>query len=131
MAGGYPQYFVPVAKILSGQSKSTRTGEIKDLNDGPFSQSMFDVAEGFFINKEAPLPSLMTSYLRGVEPTGRPTDFSNTNPFENTAAKMAIPIMIQDLNELLQEDPKLLPFMIPSALGGSVAVHDEFTGRKR
>jgi len=131
MSGGYPQYFVPVAKIMSGKALSTRTGELNELNESPFGQSMFDVAEGFFINKEAPIPSVITSYLKGTEPTGAPVDFTNKNPFENTAAKSAIPIMIQDFVELLEEDPRLLPFMIPSALGGSVAVHEDNSGRRK
>lgn len=126
LTGGYPQYIVPAAKILSGQSVSAKTGKMTELNSRPYGQTMFDVGEQFLINKEAPIASILTSYLRGIEPTGKPVNFSSPSPFENTAMRSSFPIMIQDFHDLMQEDPKLLPFMIPGALGASTAVYEDF-----
>lgn len=126
LTGGYRGYLVAPYKILSGTAKSTRSGETNELNTGEFgSPTKFDVLENFVIGKEAPIPSLITSYLRGIKPTGEKVDFTNPNPMDNTAAEAAIPGILQTLYEISEEDPNLLPLMGLSALGSNVGVYKD------
>lgn len=137
LMGGYAQYVVPASKILSatGQglglpidhsAKSTKTGEPYNLGDNAMSQTPFDVAETFFTNKSAPIASLIIAVMRGTDPSGKEIDMKSLSPFENTIMKTIMPFMIQDFKELAEEDPSLIPFLIPgSALGGNIQVHQD------
>lgn len=140
LTGGFRGYFTAPAKIMSGISTSTRTGKENVLNSGRFGgQTKFDVLENFAIGKSSPIASLVISYLRGIEPTGEKTEFgfpetsregldfegTTKDVFGNTATKMAIPGIIQTLYEISEEDPDLLPLMIPAMMGSNVSVYDD------
>lgn len=117
--GGYQQYFVPVAKILMGKSISPKSGEETDLRTNPL-YGTWDVAENALLNKTSPLAGLGVAILKGREQSGEPTDFTTLNPMNNSASKRFLPMLSQDLYELLQEDPKLWPTIIPGSLGMGV-----------
>lgn len=142
LGGGYLQYIVPMAKIMSatGQevglpidhsAKSTKTGEGYNLGDSPVGQDKWDVFESFFTNKASPIASLFIAFMRGVEPSGKEVDFTTASPTENTALKSITPFMIQDFIELYEEDPNLIPLMIGSMAGGNVQVHTDESKKGR
>lgn len=132
MGGGYLQYLVPAAKILSGTAVGIKSGKSYDLSDkNPVTPNRWDTLESFITNKASPLASLFVALMRGREATGKEVNLESLSPFENTALKTFMPIMIQDFKELKDEDPGLLPLMIPSSLGGSIQVHSEEKKVKR
>jgi len=127
MGGGYLQYIVPFAKIMRSMAgkpvESTRGGEYM-LGEKYGADDRLDVLERFLTNRSSPLGSLFISMMRGREPSGKDIDMTTLNPMENTVMKSIIPIIMQDVYQLVQEDPSLLPLIAPSMLGGSVEVHN-------
>jgi hypothetical protein len=69
------------------------------------------------INKLAPIPSLVWSWMEGKDWAGE--------PFEAKAAILdrTVPIVMQDLYELAQEDPKLLPLGILPIMGEGIQTY--------
>jgi hypothetical protein len=101
---GFQQYAVGASKILGHTLTSTVTGKQFDLNSGKFGMpTKRSVAESFFANKLAPIPSFVWSWMEGKE-------FDGT-PFETKKAILnrTVPIVMQDLYDIYQEDPKLFP----------------------
>lgn len=115
LGGGYLQYIVPTAKLIgysTGHPGTKQTGT--------------DVIERFFTNKASPLASVFISFMRGRDATGKKVNFSSPSPFENTAMESIVPFMIQDFKDLAEEDPTLLPALIPGAMmGGGIEVHKD------
>lgn len=135
LMGGYPSYFVPVARMLTGETVSTDDKEVTPLNSKFGGPTYWSVGENFITNKEAPLAALITALMKGREATGQDINLESNNPMENTIIKQFMPFMAQDFYELYQEDPSLLPLMGGVFIGGNVAVHNNekdsrFTGRR-
>jgi len=131
--GGYQQYFVPVFKILMNSSKSIKTDEHRPLDSNrPFSQNAFDVAINAIANKASPPMGLAIAKLKGSEVGGRPLDFTNLNPAENTAARyLTNPIILQDMYEVIKEDPYLLPLIGLDMFGQNVDVYSDQSNQFR
>lgn len=126
---GFQQYAVGASRLLSGQSQSSRSNRVSGLGNfqpfadigltdeyqfnpkNPTQPSRGSVASQFFQNKLAPIPSLVWSWMEGKDWDGQ--------PFEVKKALLdrTIPIVMQDLYELQQEDPKLLPLGILPIMG--------------
>ena len=123
--GGYQQYAVNTAKFISGQSVSSKNPDnMTDLTAGKYGQdTRQDIASRFFTNKLAPVPSLIWSWMGGKE-------FDGT-PFEAKKAILTrtVPIFMQDMAELLQEDPNMVPahikalFTTGSFFGGGIQTY--------
>lgn len=123
--GGYQQYAVNTAKFITGTSISSKDPSKRvDLTAGRFGQdTRQDIASRFFTNKLAPVPSLIWSWMGGKE-------FDGT-PFEVKKAVLTrtVPIFMQDMYELLQEDPNLVPahikalFTTGSLFGGGIQTY--------
>lgn len=52
--------------------KSSTTGEIKKINDGPFSKNGIDIITDFLTNKTSPTGSLIVAHLTGKDRNGNP-----------------------------------------------------------
>lgn len=52
--------------------KSSTTGEIKKINDGPFSKNGIDIITDFLTNKTSPIGSVIVSHLIGKDKNGNP-----------------------------------------------------------
>lgn len=116
--GGDQQYAVAAARLLSGKSTSSVSGKTTDLTAGRFGQkSRATVAEDFFTQKLAPLPSFVYAWMKG-------RDFDGM-PFEAKKALLdrTVPIVMQDLKDLADKDPNLAPqikaILAASAVMGS------------
>jgi hypothetical protein len=56
--GGFQQYIRLATQLLTGQKKSTKTGEIKNIDgEGAFGEDKGDVAGRFLRGKLAPVPA--------------------------------------------------------------------------
>lgn len=116
--GGDQQYLVAAARLLSGKSTSSISGKTTDLTAGRFGQkTRSSVAEDFFTQKLAPLPSFVWAWMKG-------RDFDGT-PFEMKKALLqrTVPIVAQDLEDLIKKEPNLAPqikaLLAASAVMGS------------
>jgi len=111
--GGFQQYIVAASRLVTGQSKSPVTGRTTDLTGGQFGRSTRkDIVQRFGEGKLHPAVSFVVAILEGKDFAGQPTSV----PKE--VATRFTPIMLQDLYELAQEDPQLIPFMMPPAVFG-------------
>lgn len=116
--GGFQQYAIPVAKMLSGISTSTISGKKTNIWEGDYGKSTpWDLIQNLFASKLAPLPSFVYSMLRTKEFDGQPFDV------QQAIINRTVPIMAQDLKDLYQEDPSLLPLGIPAAFGMGVQTY--------
>src|SRR6185369_6689148 len=51
--GGFAPYITLAARLITGETKNSNTGEVKDLTEGKFGQpTRADVVERFFASKE-------------------------------------------------------------------------------
>jgi len=94
--GGFGQYLTLGARLVSNQTKTIK-GEVKDLEPGFGKQTRLDVISRFFTNKEAPVASFITDWLRGENVVGE--------PFEVKKALLDrfIPMFVQDVMEMQAE----------------------------
>jgi hypothetical protein len=123
-AGGFQQYLVLAKKLAEygttlgkGEYAVSTTGERRRYGMGFGARTPGEDIINFIRNKLAPVPSYATSPFFAKE----------YFPFEagDRAVRLFTPIMIQDLTELMQEDPELLLGIIPSAVGLGVQQYGE------
>jgi len=119
IAGGFQQYLVLASRLVTGKMTSSTTGKPYTLGEGYKPTTRFDILMNFIQNKEAPIPALFTRILKGQDAVGKPIDL----PKE--VGKLFIPILMQDLYELSQSDPKLLPLVIPAFFGSGVQTYEK------
>lgn len=125
--GGFQQYIVAANRLLNpipgmGQRvKSSTTGKEFDLwnPEKPFDPTHASVAGRFAQGKLHPTLAFAWNLLSGAkEMSGEPMNFGTTNPFENAISQRFIPIVMQDIYETAQENPKLLPITVPLSTFG-------------
>lgn len=105
--GGFQQYIVAASRLMSGKVTSSTSGNEYDLNNpqGPYDPTHYDVLERFGRGKLHPVLGFAYSFLRGKkEMSGKPMDFTTSNPMENAVAQRFIPILLQDFYELAKTD---------------------------
>lgn len=121
--GGYQQFPVAAMKLLTGQSTSTTSGKTTDLTGHRYGQqSRGSVAERFFTNRLAPLPSFVWAWMFNHEFDGKPFEVKRAL-YERT-----MPIAMKDIYDIAQEDPKLAATLaIPTTLG--LTGTQTYTGR--
>lgn len=109
--GGFQQYFVAASRFASGDYVTTG-GDQLDLTEPSYGGlDRSDVLSNFMTNKLAPVPSLINAWMNNSEFDG--ADFE----FKQAVINRTVPIIIQDLVELYQEDPALLPLGLPAIFG--------------
>jgi hypothetical protein len=110
---GFQQYAVAASKLASGQATSPSSGETYDLSDSnPTTPTYWDVVENFGISKAHPVAGFLVAMLRGREATG------DEIKLPESIIRRYIPIILQDLYDISQEDPELLPIALPAAAIG-------------
>ncbi len=116
--GGDQQYAVAAAKLLTGQSTSSTTGKTTELWEGRYGQQTAGgVVADFMANRLAPIPSMAVNLLfnrsYGDEEFG----------IQSELMDKAVPIMVQDIYEVIEEDPSLAPLLVPAAFGVGVQTY--------
>lgn len=96
---GFQQPIRTIAQLLSGQTKGTQSGIIRDLDPKkfPFS-SRGDLLARFLRGKLSPSASLITDVLQGETFMGE-----ELTPM-NTLVERAIPLYLQDMGDILKEE---------------------------
>ena len=109
---GFQQYIVAAHRLISGESKSTTTGREYSLTSGRYgSPTRLDVAARFAESKLNPTMSFITTILKGKNFAGLPVNV------KDELVSRFVPIIAQDIMELAEEDPKLIPYAIPAFFG--------------
>lgn len=109
---GLQQYAVAATRFLLGESTSSVSERTTDLTAGRYGQqTREDIIYNLATSKAAPIPSLALAFMRGKEFDGMPFDL------KWGIAQRVAPIISQDLMELYQEDPELLPLGILPMIG--------------
>jgi hypothetical protein len=95
--GGLQQYLRLAAQLASGKIISSTSGNVVTLGEGYKPLTRLDILERFFMGKENPIASFVTSWLQGQDVVG--------NKFEPgpEIVKRFIPMIIQDLNDTLKD----------------------------
>lgn len=110
--GGYQQFPVAASRLLLGESTSPGKKTI-DLTSGKFGMpTRASVAERFFVNRLGPVPAFVWSWMSNREFDGKPFELKKAL-YERT-----LPIAINDMMELAQEDPKLAAILSPLLITG-------------
>lgn len=115
---GFQQYVVLANRLLQGRTKSSISGREYNLGEEFGRPTRLDVLGRFAEGKLHPVLSFATGLLRGKDFTGQPFDV----PQE--LANRVMPIIVQDIIELANEDPKLLPLAIPASLGMGIQSYE-------
>ena len=105
---GFQQYIRLAGQLISGEVVSSTTGKVMTLGEGFRPLTRLDILQRFAEYKEAPIFSFLTSLLKGQDFKGQPIDI----PEE--VKKRFIPMALQDVVDISEDDPDLLPL---SALG--------------
>lgn len=121
--GGEAQYMTAAARLLTGKTTSSTSGLSTGLRKnlvagkvdkpaGEFGgQTVGSVLTDFAANRLAPVPSMAVNLL--FNRSYGDEDFGITSEL----ADKVVPIMVQDIYELAQEDPSLVPLAIPAGTG--------------
>jgi hypothetical protein len=123
---GFQQYVVLASRLISGQTTSSTTGKEYDLANprGPYGQDYGDVLSRFARGKANPVLGFAMSLLsHQTEMSGKKMNFSTTNPFDNSIAQRFIPLLMQDIYSIAQEDPSMLGLAIPATFGMGVQTY--------
>lgn len=112
---GFQQYLVAFASIASG----LKTRENKRIETGSSfgAPTRGSIAGNFIGNKLNPPVAFLLDLFNA----------SKEQPFAigDKTIKMVMPIILQDLIEILKEDPKLIPMLIPAAVGMGTQIYGE------
>jgi hypothetical protein len=95
--GGLQQYIRIAAQLWTGKIISSTTGKEMTLGEGYRPLTRLDILERFFMNKEAPIASFVTSWLQGTNSVGE--KFSPSKEIVNRF----VPMIMQDIKETLDE----------------------------
>ncbi len=131
---GFQQYIVAANRLmvpapLGGQRvKSSTSGKEYDLLNpqGPFDPSHLEIMARFGRGKLHPVLGFAVSLLDATkEMSGQKMNFTSLNPMENAITQRFIPIIVQDVYRLAQEDPKLAAMLGPLAgFGMGIQAYD-------
>lgn len=121
--GGFQQNLVFAARELSGETKSSTSGNVSKLNSGKFDgQTRMSVLSSLVQNKENPIISTGSDLLNGTDSNGNPV-----NP-KSELAKLVIPLNVQDTYTLSKDkDPfsALFGALVPGTLGVGVNTYSD------
>lgn len=118
--GGFQQYLRAAAQLTSGQVKDSK-GRVITLGEGYKSQTRKDVLFNFFENKESPVFSFANTMLQ-VSNSGK-DPYGNTVNIPAEIASRFTPMVFQDLLDIYNSDPSLLPAGLAGFFGAGVQTY--------
>lgn len=119
VTGGFGQYIRTFSQIASGKMINSSTGKEYTLGEGYKPRTRLDIVLKNLEYKLSPIASLVTNLFRGTTAFGE-----DVNVKKEIATRM-VPMITQDLKELYDENPDLLPIGFLSAVGFGVQVYKE------
>lgn len=125
VAGGMQQYLVAASRLIQQESTSSQTGKTKEFGKGYNAPSMGKTIGNFAYNKLHPtmrfaVDLLTASDYKGTGEYGS-MDLTSLNPMDNEITNKFIFLVAQDLYEIAQEQPDLLPWLALPVMSGAVS----------
>ena len=117
--GGFQQLSVMASRIITGKIVSSATGKEMTLGEGYKPMTRADIIQHFIESKESPVASFITSLLKGQDAAGQKIDI----PKE--IGQRFVPMVIQDIYDILQEAPGLLPASLLGVFGVGIQTYKE------
>ena len=117
IGGGFQQYIVRAAQLLSGQYTSSTTGKTYNLGEGYKPTTRYDILLRLGETKESPAFSFATDLLKGQTYNGQPIDL------KSEIATRFVPMVIQDLYDIAKDDPDLLPLGLLGIVGAGIQTY--------
>lgn len=120
--GGFQQYARIFAQLLTGETKSSNTGQIYELKGDKFPyKTRLDQLGSFFRGKLAPVPGTAIDLLAGKNVIGEEIEPAKK------AYELFVPMILQDIQEAWKEQgPKsILTVGVPSALGVGTTTYEQ------
>lgn len=117
--GGFQQLVRMAAQLISGKYISSTTGKEMTLGEGYKPMTRADIVQHFFEGKEAPIPSFITTLMKGKDITGEDINI----PKE--IVLRFVPMVMQDMYDLAQDSPGLLPVSLLVIFGMGVQTYEE------
>lgn len=122
LGGGFLQPVRLIHQLVSGKYVDS-SGTEKDLGNEFFSPDRASLVGNFLANKMSPAASTTLDLLQSKEKNGqRVNKYGEPLTSGHIAKDLFLPMVMEDLGELLKEDPSLLYLLGPSVLGGGVQV---------
>lgn len=118
LGGGFLQFATAYARLYQGGSTSSASNEFHRFGSGYQAQTQEDMMQRFFVNKLNPV----TKFVYDI------ASASEYNPFHvgDRTVQLFVPLIVQDLMELHEEDPSLVPWMgTAAAFGGGTQVYSK------
>jgi len=109
--GGFQQYLVPAARLITGQAVSSTTGKVMTLGKGYRPLTRLEIIHRAIEYKQAPIFSFATDLLKGHTFAGKPISI----PKE--IGRRFVPMAIQYVYDIMVEDPNLLPVSLLGIFG--------------
>jgi len=117
--GGFQQLARVTGQLISGKYISSTTGKEMTLGEGYKPMTRADIIQHFIEGKEAPVPSFITSLLKGKDIAGE-----DINIPEEIGLRF-VPMVIQDMYDLAKESPGLLPISLLGIFGVGIQTYEE------
>ena len=117
MLGGFQQYGVLYSRLITGERTSSLNNQTIQYGSRYGYPTRLDAIQDFLINKASPELGLLLRGLIGKGPQGEPINWTQEQ------IDRSIPILLQDLWKIMQEDPNLLPLAIPAGVGMGVQTY--------
>ena len=114
--GGFGQYLTLGARLATNETKKLN-GDLQELGKKYGSDTRLDVLLKFLMNKESPIASFITDYLRGSNAIGEPFEM------KTAVAQRFIPLFAQDLTEMVEKQGPVGALMAAPGLFG-VGIQD-------
>jgi hypothetical protein len=107
--GGFLQFLTAYGRLYAGGSTSSSTNEFHRFGSGYQAQTQEDMMQRFMVNKLNPVAKFAYDLANA----------SQYNPFHvgDRTMQLFVPLVMQDMKEIVDENPDLLPWMIPVGLG--------------
>lgn len=116
---GIGAYMTLLARIYSGQTKSTTTEIVNDLSPDAIQGSRYDAFLKFFRNKLSPTASFVADAMAGENAIGEPFTV------QKGLVDRAYPLIIQEVIDTYQENPSLAtPVFLASLFGISASTYN-------
>lgn len=101
--GGFQPYIRMAAQLITGEYVSSTTGKIITLGEGYRPLTRADILQRQIEGKFSPVMSFANTLLKGKTFAGQPVDVP-----KEVGLRFA-PMVVQDMYDIMQEDPTLLP----------------------
>ena len=117
VTGGNANMAVLLARLVTGQTKSTTSGIVRDLGADYGTATRLETLGNFGRNKLSPVASFVADWMAGSNAVGEPFNLSEPS-LKNPIASRLVPMIISDLIDTSMESPDMLPAVFAADMFG-------------